>query len=98
VAQIVLKEKKCLLADLDKDMRETLKTIPDVKGMPEIFGERSNKGNVKNKLTKDGCHMNAIGNKMMGSGILKAFGVPQEKVAAFAKEWRSTPASRAKKK
>ena len=46
----IAQEKKCLLVDLDKDMRAMLKTIPDVQGMPRIFGERQNKGTVKNKF------------------------------------------------
>lgn len=94
----IAKEKKCLLADLDKDMHETLKTIPDVAGKTVMFGEPQNGGNIKNKLTVDGCHMNALGNKMMGAGVLKAFGVPDDKITAFVKEWNSTPVPRANKK
>jgi sugar phosphate isomerase/epimerase/lysophospholipase L1-like esterase len=93
----IAKEKKCLLADLDKDMRKALKAMPDVKGRTIIFGERHNKGNIKNKLTTDGCHMNALGNKMMGTGILKTFGVPEARIAAFAKEWPPKRGPRVKK-
>jgi|TARA_B110000037_G_scaffold155044_1_gene174859 lysophospholipase L1-like esterase len=56
------KEKACLLADLNAEMQEALKTFP--KDAP--------KGK---QLTRDGVHMNALGNKMMAKGILKSFGV-----------------------
>jgi lysophospholipase L1-like esterase len=94
----IAKEKKCLLADLDKDMRKALKGMPDVKGRTIIFGERQNKGMIKNKLTTDGCHMNAIGNKMMGTGILRTFGIAEDKIASFAKTWPPKRTPKAKKK
>lgn len=58
------KEKKCLLADLNNEMQEALKTFP----------EDAPKGK---QLTGDGVHMNALGNRMMARGILKAFGVSE---------------------
>ena len=74
------KTKDCLLADLNMDMQEALKTFP----------ADAPKGK---QLTRDGVHMNAPGNKMMGKGILVAFGVPADKVTAFAKEWPNVPAT-----
>ena len=63
------REKKCLLADLNTDMQEALKKFP--KDAP--------KGN---KLTRDGVHMNALGNVMMAKGVLKAFGFTEQQLAA----------------
>jgi len=83
----IAKEKKCLLADLDKDMREALKAMPDVKGKARMFGEPDYKRNIKNKLTTDGCHMNALGNIMMAKGILRAFGLSEKKIEAAEKIW-----------
>ena len=82
----IAKEKHCLLADLNTDMQEALKKIPDVEGRTVMFGEPQNSGKVKNKLTSDGCHPNALGNIMMARGILKAFGVPEAKLPAIKPE------------
>ncbi len=83
----IAKEKKCLLADLDKDMRAALKKIPDAKGKGRMFGEPQYKRDIKNKLTSDGCHMNRLGNIMMAKGILRAFGLSENKIAAVEKTW-----------
>jgi len=83
----IAKEKKCLLADLDQDMQEALKKIPDAAGKARMFGEPNYKRNIKNKLTTDGCHMNTLGNAMMAKGILRAFGLSEEKIAAAKKSW-----------
>jgi lysophospholipase L1-like esterase len=83
----IAKEKKCLLADLDQDMQEALKKIPDAAGKARMFGEHNYKRNIKNKLTTDGCHMNTLGNAMMAKGILRAFGLSEEKIAAAKKSW-----------
>jgi lysophospholipase L1-like esterase len=80
-------EKNCLLADLNTDMQEALTQIPDVAGKTKIFGEPKNQGMIKNKLTTDGCHMNARGNIMMAKGILKTFGLSEEKIDAAEKSW-----------
>lgn len=56
--------KGCLLADLNADMQAALKAFP----------ADAPKGK---QLTRDGVHMNALGNAMMANGILKAFGVPE---------------------
>jgi len=83
----IAKEKKCLLADLSKDMLAALKTLPDVKGNARMFGDRNYKSDIKNKLTTDGCHMNTLGNIMMAKGILRAFGLSEAKITAAEKRW-----------
>lgn len=44
-----------------------------------------------NRLTIDGVHMNAMGNVMMASGILEAFGVSPDMVAKLRDEWFARP-------
>jgi lysophospholipase L1-like esterase len=83
----IAKEKNCRMADLNKDMQEALKNIPDVKGPARMFGEPEYKRDIKNKLTTDGCHMNYLGNIMMAKGILRAFGLSEEKIAAAERSW-----------
>jgi lysophospholipase L1-like esterase len=83
----IAKEKNCLLADLNGDMRKTLAAMPDVKGPAKMFGERGYKRDIRNKLTTDGCHMNKLGNIMMAKGILRAFGLTDDKIAAAEKSW-----------
>lgn len=83
----VAKEKGCLLADLNSDMQETLKKMPDVPGKATMFGEPKYDRQIKNKLTVDGCHPNAQGHIMMAKGILKAFGLSDEKITAAEKTW-----------
>lgn len=80
-------EKKLPLADLDKEMRDTLKKIPDEAGKAKMFGDPGYARNIKNKLTSDGCHMNALGNIMMAKGVLRAFGLSEEKIVAAEKSW-----------
>ena len=62
------KQKKCLLADLNADMQEALKTAP---------ADRP-KGK---KLTGDGVHMNPHGNVMMARGVAKALGFSDGQLA-----------------
>lgn len=83
----IAKEKGCLLADLNADMQAQLKTIPDVPGKPKTFGSFFYGGDVQNKLTTDGCHMNAEGNKMMARGVLRAFGLTDAQLAEAEKAW-----------
>ena len=52
-----------------------------------MFGEPKYDRKIKNKLTTDGCHMNTLGNAMMAKGILRAFGLSEEKIAAAEKPW-----------
>ena len=83
----IAKEKGCLLADLNADMQAALKNFPDVPGKPKHFGKYFYGGDLQNKLTTDGCHMNAEGNKMMARGILRAFGMSDAQLAEAEKEW-----------
>lgn len=83
----IAQEKKCLLADLNKDMQEALKKIPDTKVKATMFGEPDYKRDIKNKLTSDGCHMNPLGNIMMAKGVLRAFGMSEAHIAAAEKSW-----------
>jgi len=83
----IAKGKKCLLADLNKDMQEELRKIPDVKGSAKMFGEPDYKRDIKNKLTSDGCHMNRLGNIMMAKGILRAFGFGEAKISSLEESW-----------
>ena len=65
-------EKKCLLADLHEVFLQALARKPaDVQG---------------NQITGDGVHMNATGDWLMAGEILKALGVPREKVQALIAE------------
>ena len=83
----IAKEKKIPLADLSKDMHVALKAIPDVAGKANMFGDPKYQRNIKNKLTSDGCHMNKLGNIMMAKGVLRAFGLSEDKIAAAEKSW-----------
>ena len=67
------KEKKCLLADLNADMQARIAASEDKKG-----------GKL---LTSDGVHMNPDGNKMMATGVLKAFGLNAEQVKKAQAAW-----------
>jgi lysophospholipase L1-like esterase len=79
----IAKEKGCLLADLNSDMQKALKEIPDVKGKANMFGDPNYKSEIKNKLTSDGCHMNALGNVMMAKGVLRGFGMSEDRIKAW---------------
>ena len=81
------KERGLPLADLNAEMQAALKKIPDVPGKPKHFGSYFYGGDVQNKLTTDGCHMNAEGNKMMARGVLRAFGMSDAELAAAEKAW-----------
>ena len=83
----IAQEKNCLLADLNKDMQEALKKIPDTKGPATMFGEPDYKRDIKNKLTSDGCHMNPLGNIMMAKGVLRGFGMSEAHITAAEKSW-----------
>jgi lysophospholipase L1-like esterase len=71
------KAKDCLLADLNADMQAALKAIP-----------APHQGN---QLTTDGVHMNPMGNLMMASGILKAFGLGEAQMQKARAHWMSIP-------
>ena len=83
----IAKKENCLLADLNKDMQEALRAIPDAKGTAIMFGEPEYTRDINNKLTTDGCHMNHLGNIMMAKGVLRAFGLSEDKIAAAEKSW-----------
>lgn len=78
VLRELAKAKGCLLADLNAQMQDALKTWKWT-------------GREGNKLTNDGVHMNAYGNIMMAVGILKAFGLTQDKVDALMARWKQYP-------
>ncbi|MCX6997790.1 MAG: SGNH/GDSL hydrolase family protein [Kiritimatiellaeota bacterium] len=77
------KEKGCPLADLNADMQAAIAKVGPAK-----------KGNV---LTGDGVHMNPAGNRMMATGVLKAFGLSAEQLAKVQKQWPESPAPKPKK-
>ena len=71
------KEKKCPLADLNADMQA---------GVAELK-KTTPKGNV---MTADGVHMNGAGNKMMATGILRAFGLDEAQMAKVKSSWEES--------
>jgi lysophospholipase L1-like esterase len=78
VLRELAKEKNCLLVDLNADMQEALKKFPPT----------AKKGK---QLTRDGVHMNALGNYMMARGVLKAFGLSDQQLADAQKDWVNIP-------
>jgi lysophospholipase L1-like esterase len=72
------KEKGCLLADLNADMWAGLKTS-------------SGKGNV---FTSDGVHMNAQGDCLMATGVLRAFGLTEPQILKAKEAWLTIPKPR----
>jgi lysophospholipase L1-like esterase len=71
--KILAKEKDCLFADLNADMQAAISASTDKK-----------KGKL---LTSDGVHMNPDGNKMMATGVLKAFGLSSAQLKKAQKSW-----------
>ena len=69
-------ERKLLLADLNRKMRDELIAKKNLKGL---------------KLTIDNLHMNGYGNQMMASGVLETFGVTPAEIESFRKEWNKIP-------
>ncbi len=69
------KEKGCLLADLNQDMQAAVEKA-------KTTGER---------ITSDGVHMAFGGNKMMATGILRAFGVEEAKLTEIVTAWNALP-------
>lgn len=67
------KKKKCPLADLNGDMQSAIAAAKDKKG-----------GKL---LTSDGVHMNPAGNKMMATGVLRAFGLDKDQIQKAQKSW-----------
>jgi lysophospholipase L1-like esterase len=83
-------QRKLPMADLSRLMHDTLKSMPDEEGKARMFGEKDYQRNIKNKLTSDGCHMNALGNRMMAKGILRAFGLSEDKISEAEKRWANS--------
>jgi len=73
-------DKKCLLADLNKDMYDDL-------------AKRGGYSAKVNQLTRDGVHMNPNGDRMMARGILKTFGFTAEQLALADAAWLVIPNS-----
>ena len=73
------KKKKCRLADLNADMQAAI---------AKAKAESNYQGNL---LTSDGVHMNPAGNRMMATGVLKAFGLNAKQLKKAQDSW-SNPA------
>ena len=71
------KEKKCLLADLNAEMQQSLKSFKSAH--PKAKG---------NLLTIDGVHMNPCGDIMMAKGVLRAFGLKDEQISKVETDWK----------
>ena len=69
------KEKHCLLADLSADLFAALN--PEVKG--------------RNQLTVDGVHMNPVGDQIMATGVLRAFGMSGSQLLTARNYWIAMP-------
>jgi lysophospholipase L1-like esterase len=73
------KDKKCLLADLNAAMQKDLDA-------------REKAGQKRGKLvTSDGVHMNAFGNVMMATGVLRGFGLDDAQVAKATEVYLDIP-------
>jgi lysophospholipase L1-like esterase len=58
----------------------------------ELAREKAETPGIKgNILTVDGVHMNALGNQMMASGILKTFGFTAAQIAQAKEAWMTLP-------
>ena len=76
------KEKGCPLADLNADMQAAI--------------EKAGADKKAKVLTSDGVHMNPAGNRMMATGVLKAFGLSAEQIEAVQKHWAEASAAKPK--
>jgi lysophospholipase L1-like esterase len=70
-------EKQCRFADLYSDMQSSL-----------IAGDDKPQGN---QLTTDGVHMNTLGNIMMATGVLRAFGLSERDISKSDQDFESMP-------
>ncbi|HWE01546.1 MAG TPA: GDSL-type esterase/lipase family protein [Tepidisphaeraceae bacterium] len=70
------KEKKLPVADLNEEMQAAIKAAPKHQG---------------NYLTVDGVHMNALGNVMMATGVLKGFGLDEAQLHTAKEAWLDLP-------
>jgi lysophospholipase L1-like esterase len=73
------KDQDCLLADLNADMQAELKKRAEG---PHPAG---------NLLTVDGVHMNPLGNRVMATGILRAFGADDAQINQAQAGWLDIP-------
>ncbi|QVL31285.1 SGNH/GDSL hydrolase family protein [Telmatocola sphagniphila] len=69
------KEKKCLIADLNADMKAAIKPAP------------SGKKPIDRQLTSDGVHMGPLGDRLMAVGILKGFGLNSDQLKKANDYW-----------
>lgn len=81
------KERGYPLAEINETMQKKLKEIPDVKGKGNLMSTGSYKYDVKNKLTRDGVHMNEEGNVMMAKEVLRAMGMSNSDIEMTAAKW-----------
>jgi lysophospholipase L1-like esterase len=73
------KMRKLPLADLNQEMQDELATMRK---------DNPPKGNL---LTVDGVHMNFLGDEMMATGILKAWGFTDAQIAQAHEKWLDIP-------
>ncbi|MEA3207152.1 MAG: acyl-CoA thioesterase [Chthoniobacter sp.] len=76
----VATEKNCLLADVNGEMRSTLKQASYAKA-------------DDHQLTIDGVNLNPLGHQIMAIGILKAFGLNEAQLENAEKTWLDQPTS-----
>lgn len=69
------KKKKCRLADLNADMQAAI---------AKAKKESNHQGNL---LTSDGVHMNPEGNRLMATGVLRAFGLNAKQLKKAQDSW-----------
>jgi len=79
------KEKKCPLADMNVRMQETLESLQAAQGAV------SGAAKAPNRLTVDGLHMSPLGNEMMASVILSAFGLTDSQIKVAREKWDAMP-------
>jgi lysophospholipase L1-like esterase len=62
--------------------------VADLNAMMQEQVKTPHKGNL---LTVDGVHMNPVGNEMMASGVLKAFGLSDAQLQTAREAWAKIP-------
>lgn len=75
----LVREKKCLLADLNAMFQEAIKAHPNTTGKPGRL------------LTSDGVHMNSAGDQLMAKGILQAVGCSEAQIKKAQAAWLDLP-------
>jgi lysophospholipase L1-like esterase len=83
------------LADYNSFLRETAQArqlpLADLSAAMAAEQEALEKAGIKRALTGDGVHMNLYGNLMMAKGVLSAFGLNEQQLAAVNAKWRELP-------